>query len=196
MITHDNIQDILKALGNQIGFHEGFPIAIVVCGGTALSALGLISRTTMDVDVLCEVIEAKSGIKLKGIEELPPSFEKAAEVVRRDFGLPENWINIGPAAQLESGLPEGFKERLIRREYGEYLTVYFISRLDQIHFKLYASLDRGGYHVDDLFALGPSIDEIGMAASWVLTQDVSEGFKIILKDFLKRKGYNEIAQRV
>lgn len=196
MITHDNIQDILKALGNQIGFHRGSPIAIVVCGGTALFALGLISRTTMDVDVLCEVIEGKSGIKLKAIDELPSSFEKAAEVVRRDFGLPENWINIGPALQFESGLPEGFKERLIRREYGEYLTVYFISRLDQIHFKLYASLDRGGYHVDDLFALGPASDEMGMAASWVLTQDVSEGFKIILKDFLKRKGYNEIAQRV
>lgn len=196
MITHENIDKILKALDKQIGLHKGSPICIVVCGGTALSALGLILRTTMDIDVLCYVVERRCGIKLKRIDKLPSYFEKAALVVRRDFGLPENWINIGPALQLESGLPEGFKERLIRIEYGGYLTVYFISRLDQIHFKLYASLDRGGYHVDDLFALNPTREEMEMAARWVLTQDVSEEFKIILKDFLKRKGYNEIAQRI
>ena len=93
-------------------------------------------------------------------------------------------------------MPVGFEKRLVGRRYGKYLTIYFISRLDQIHFKLYAALDRAGYHVDDLFALKPTKQEMEMAARWVLTQDVSEGFKVILKDFLRKKGYDDIAQRI
>jgi hypothetical protein len=48
------------------------------------------------------------------------------------------------------GLPEGFVSRLFQKDYGRRLTVYFAGRKDQIHFKLYAAVDRGGYHIDDL----------------------------------------------
>ena len=57
----------------------------------------------------------------------------------------------GPADLLKYGLPEGFKERLQTKIYGQELTVHYISRVDQIHFKVYASVDSGpGRHVDDL----------------------------------------------
>lgn len=38
--------------------------------------------------------------------------------------------------------------------------------------------------------------ELEDAAKWVLTQDVSEPFRIILKDFLERSGYGTIAERI
>jgi len=97
---------------------------------------------------------------------------------------------------VESGLPEGFAERLVRKSFGKYLTVYFISRIDQIHFKLFASLDRGGYHIDDLFNLNPSKEEMLRAAKWVLTQDDSMEFKTKLLDFLEKKGFHEIIGRI
>ena len=54
MIEAKLIDRIFKALDRQIGVHSGIPFSIVVCGGTALAALGLIRRTTKDVDVLSQ----------------------------------------------------------------------------------------------------------------------------------------------
>ena len=50
--------------------------------------------------------------------------------------------------------------------------------------------------MDDLFALNPTPEEIEMAVQWVLTQDVSEGFRTILKDFLEKRGYDDISEKV
>jgi hypothetical protein len=50
--------------------------------------------------------------------------------------------------------------------------------------------------VDDLFALNPSKDEIRAACDWVLTQDVSEGFLMLLKDFLKKHNYSDLADDI
>jgi len=196
MIEVKTIDKIFKALDRQIGVHDGSLYSIVVCGGTALAALGLVLRTTRDVDVLGEAVLEKQKIKIKKIDRFPQWFTEASEVVRRDFGLTKFWIDTGPAFQVESGLPEGFAERLVRKSFGNYLTVYFISRIDQIHFKLFASLDRGGYHIDDLFNLNPSKEEMLRAAKWVLTQDDSMEFKTRLHDFLEKKGFHEIIGRI
>jgi len=196
MISKENIEEIFKALDQQIEVRGGSPISLIVCGGTALFALGLIQRTTKDVDVLGEAVVRGKEILVKKIDKFPGWFKEAAKAVQRDFQLPEGWINTGPAIQVELGLPENFVKRLVGKKFGKYLTIYFISRLDQIYFKLYAAVDRGGYHRDDLVALKPTNQEIAMAVNWVLTQDVSEGFRFILKDFLERHGYSDIAQRV
>ncbi|MCL4407801.1 MAG: hypothetical protein M1542_07385 [Thermotogae bacterium] len=84
----------------------------------------------------------------------------------------------------------------MKKNYGEYLTVYYISRIDQIYFKLYASVDRGGYHVEDLKKLKPSAEEIENAARWSMTHDVSDGYREILKDFLERMGYYDVARKI
>ncbi len=94
---------------------------------------------------------------------------------------------------MKSGLPEGLAERLVGKSYGKFLTMYFISRRDQIFFKLYAAVDRDDYHLQDLKALNPSSEEIEASVRWVLTQDVSEEFRMMLKDFLIRNGYENIA---
>ena len=195
-VEPDIINDIFEALDRQIGVHGGVPLGLVVCGGTALSALGLVMRTTRDVDVLGIVLETLDGLTIQRIMEFPDWLIRAATIVGRDFDLPENWLNLGPASQVESGLPEGFEKRLVKRVYGNFLTVYFISRLDQIHFKLYAAVDQDDYHVQDLFALKPTEDEMEMAARWVVTQDVSEVFKALLKDFLEIRDYGDVAKRI
>lgn len=124
------IDEIFEALDRQVEVHGGAQLGLVVCGGTALSALGLVMRTTKDVDVLGTVLETQDGIIIQRIREFPGWLIDSANKVGRDFDLPKNWLNLGPASQVESGLPEGFEKRLVRRTYGQYLTVYFISRID------------------------------------------------------------------
>jgi len=196
LIAPDTINDILEALDRQIGAHGGVPLGLVVCGGTALSALGLVMRTTRDMDVLGSVSETENGVTIQSIKKFPEWLVEAANRVGRDFDLPENWLNLGPASQVESGLPEGFEKRLVKKVYGQYLTVYFISRIDQIHFKLYAAVDQDGYHEQDLFALKPTESEMEVAAKWVVTQDVSEVFRALLKDFLEIHHYGDAAKRI
>lgn len=195
-ISHKNLDEIFRALDRQIEFREGFSIGLLVCGGTALAALGLIDRTTSDVDVIAGVEETDQRMRIWKIGRFPEWLEKAAKTIARDFGLPEDWLNLGPASQIDLGLPSGIEGRLVKKSYGNYLTVYFISRTDQIFFKLYAAVDRNDYHVQDLLALRPTEEEIEEAARWILTQDVSQEFRFILKDFLKKHGYGPIAKRI
>ncbi len=195
-LNRENIDEVFKALALQLKVQKGEPISIVVCGGTALAALGLVERTTRDVDVLASVVEKEGEIHIEELNEFPQWFKKASDIVARDFGLPEEWINLGPAPQVKLGLPDGFEKRLVKKIYGDYLTVYFISRIDQIHFKLYASVDRNSYHVEDLLKLNPSEAEIEQAAHWVLTQDTSQVFRKLLKSFLKEIGYEKVAERI
>lgn len=196
MINRNNLHAILHALDRQIEIHGGSPISLVICGGTALFALELILRTTEDIDVLGTVSKKKGQISVKKINKFPKYLIEASKAVQKDFMLPEGWLNKGPTAQVDSGLPDGFEKRLVKRQYGNYLTIYYISRLDQIYFKLYASVDRNGYHVDDLLQLKPTQQEIEDAERWVIGQDVSLGFKSILIDFLREYGYEDISQRI
>jgi hypothetical protein len=85
---------------------------------------------------------------------------------------------------------------LTRHAYGPLLAVHLIHRVDQIHFKLYASVDRGGYHITDLVALKPTSDEIEAAARWSMTHDVSDGFVVVLKRLLRSIGYDAVAERI
>jgi len=196
MLNKNNLNEILRALDRQIEVHGGSPISLVVCGGTALFALGLILRTTKDIDVLGTLSKEHGQILVKRINKFPKYFTDASKAVQKDFSLPEGWINKGPTSQVDSGLPQGFEKRLVKKQYGNYLSIYYISRIDQIHFKLYAAVDRNDYHVDDLFQLKPTQQEIEDAARWVLTQDVSIGFKTILIDFLRKHGYEDISKRI
>ena len=192
MIENKNLEAIFTSLDRQIAVSGGSPIALVVCDGTALAALGLVSRITKDVAVLGRLVKGR----IRKIGEFPDWLQKAAGKIKRDFRLPENWLNLGPESQLDTGLPEGLPERLVKKVYGKHLTVHFISRTDQVYFKLYASLDRGGYHVDDLFKLSPTDAELLYAGRWVLTQDVSAGFRKILLSFLRQHGYNKLAETI
>jgi len=193
-----DVETILSALGEQLEDLLNEPIEILVCGGSALNVLGLIQRTTEDVDILAYVMRNKEGkISIVKAEPLTPELNEAAKRVARDFNLPERWLNPGPASAVDLGLPEGLMERVITRKFGKKLIVHLLDRYDQIHFKLYAVVDQGaGKHLDDLLALKPTPDEIEHAACWSMTHDVSEGFKGSLKILLNHMGFNNVAERL
>jgi hypothetical protein len=181
--------ELLEALGEQLAA-RGAHAELVVIGGSALLAVGLISRPTRDVDI----VALRSGRTLIEPRPLPTELVAARDRVARDFGLPENWLNADPADLLDFGLPDGFVDRLERRYYGEALAVHFASRFDQIHFKLYAMVDQGaGKHEADLRALEPTRDELLAAARWTRTHDPSEGFREQLMAALAYLGVEDVS---
>ncbi len=103
-------------LAPRTSYSLHWSISFVPCAGSALwllseaaalLALGLGQRATRDVDVvaLLEVGRLVSAV------DLPPDLVTARDRVARDFGVPPGWLNSGPAAMLQLGLPRGFEER-------------------------------------------------------------------------------------
>ncbi|MCK5863230.1 MAG: hypothetical protein KAH38_12145 [Candidatus Hydrogenedentes bacterium] len=196
-LTGRQLDAVFKLLNGRLERNGAHPVEIVVCGGAALIVTGLLSRTTMDVDI---VAMFDDSVELVAPVPLPDSLLRAAREVAEVMQLPENWLNNGPSrgegGLFQMGLPNGFQDRLHAHKYGEYLVVYFIDRIDQIHFKLYASVDRGGYHISDLKALCPSTGELIQAARWTVTHDVSSEFLMLLKQLLETLGYKDVAAEI
>ena len=192
------IERILGALGEQLKSLSDEPVELLVCGGSALIVLGLGQRATKDIDILAYVKRTETGdIKLIKAEPLNDQLIAASRKVARDFNLPDIWLNTGPASAVDLGLPEGIMERVATRKYGQKLTIHFLGRHDQIHFKLYASVDQGaGKHFDDLLTLEPTADELERAAGWSMTHDESEGYRQVLKELLNHMGYGDVAKRL
>lgn len=186
----------LRSLAIRLDENRAVPIELVICGGSALIMTGMIARTTRDVDIVALM---RHGV-LSDPEPLPASLLQAIHEVAEDLRLKNDWLNNGPShgegGLFRMGLPAGFAGRLSSHPYGPRLTVHFIDRFDQIHFKLYASADRGGYHITDLLALKPQPDELEAAARWTMTHDVSEGFASGLKKLLRGIGYGNVADRL
>jgi hypothetical protein len=180
-------EQLLAALGEQLAA-AGERFELVIAGGSALLALGLIERSTRDVDI----VALRSDDDLESATPMPSPLVQACERVARDFNLPSEWLNAGPTDLLTFGLPEGFLDRVETRHFGECLTAHFASRFDQIHFKLYALVDQGpGKHEDDLRALGPTEAELLAAARWARTHDPSEGFEQMLRQALAYLGVQD-----
>ena len=188
-ITAETLDTILGALGEQLRALSKQQ-EIVVIGGSALTALGLVSRATRDVDL----VAIAEGGELRSADPLPEALREARDRVARDFDLDPNWLNAGPTDLLKWGLPEGFIDRIVTRRYGDALTVHFASRFDQVHFKLFAMVDQaGGRHEADLRALHPSAQELMAAARWSVTQDPSPGYRMVLKEALMALGIDDDA---
>lgn len=180
---------LLDALGEQLE-RLGASYELVVVGGSALLALGLVTRPTKDVDL----VALRSDSSLAPASPLPPLLASARDRVARDFQLPADWLNDGPASLLDFGLPDGFMDRACREEHGPALTVWYASRLDQIHLKLYAAVDQGpGKHEADLRALEPSAEELIGAARWSRGHDPSPGYQDVLERALVALGVRDAA---
>jgi hypothetical protein len=197
-LDQEKLDQALVLLARRLDLAQTEPLRLVVCGGSALIAMGFRRRTTRDVDVVALLNAALEPVSP---DPLPDFLLTAADQVARDLGLFEGWVNNGPSRGeggiFQMGLPEGFVGRLTKKMYGPRLEVYFIGRLDQIHFKLYAAADqRDGTHLNDLKALHPAGPELEAAAWWAMTHDVSEGFKMVLKDLLTQLGYEAVAKNI
>jgi hypothetical protein len=171
-IGTQQLDSVLAALGEQLEA-AGQTAHLVVIGGSGLLAIDAISRSTRDVDVVALELHGE----LVPADPLPEAVLSAAAVVARDLGLEKSWLNAGPSSLLALGLPGGFSDRLIRRDYGSAFRVSFASRVDQIFFKLYAAADRREPRdFSDLRQLEPTAAELRAAARWARTHNMPGPF--------------------
>ncbi len=197
-LNNKELDNVFILLSGRLRLNKAPTFYLIVCGGSALIAANLISRTTKDVDI---VALSDNYMNLIDPEPLPEELLQAAKEVADTLGLSNNWLNNGPSKGeggiFRLGLPAGLAERCTKKDYGEKLKVYFIGRLDQIYFKFYAAVDQlGGYHADDLTALKPTEEELIQAAKWSMTHDPSEGYKLSIKMFLEKFGYEHIVDKL
>jgi hypothetical protein len=189
MVDLTNRSDIETALASvsELLAAEDEAYAIVILGGAALNLLGVVSRTTTDVDILAVALPSDPALHREIREPpspLPEPLLRAIRLVAEDMGLAADWMNTGPALQWRTGLPPGLADRLEWRQYGGALDVGIVSRYDLIFFKLFAAADDVGtasVHFHDLIALKPTSEELTVAATWVRGQDASAVFAEILE---------------
>lgn len=101
MLSPSRLEESLAVLGESLE-ERGVAFELVAVGGGSLLLLGLISRPTADLDVVA-FIEAGRYVKPSA---LPAELVDAARATARVMGIREDWINAGPAALLDLGLPE------------------------------------------------------------------------------------------
>ena len=192
IIDLNKLHQALSLLNERLKLQNAPKVRLVVCGGSALIAMGLVPRTTQDVDILAMFNEQD----MVDPEPMPEYLISAAGATAQTLSLPKDWLNCGPADLFRMGLPKGTFERLTKVEIGVKLDIYYVSRLDQIFFKLYAAVDRGGYHIDDLLKLNPTSEELFQAAQWTMTHDVSDGFRCMLRQLLTELDHEDVSRRI
>jgi hypothetical protein len=167
----------LGAVGDLLAA-DGEPVDVVVVGGATLNLLGIVSRTTRDVDVIAQAYRDAGGtLRLAHAEPFPDALERAIATVARDLGLDRDWMNAAVGKQWSQGLPPGIEQDLEWRRYGA-LHVGLVGRRTLIALKLFAAVDQGprSVHMQDLATLAPGDGELEDAAAWVVTQDGSPLF--------------------
>ena len=176
-LTKNRIAELLGAVGEQLAL-RGASASLLIVGGAALNLRGLISRTTLDVDVVAIVDTTGRERAFRTPEPMPPALEKAIASVSRDFGLSRDWMNTVVAAIWDQGVPDSLPDDIQWQAYGS-LEIGLVGRQTLISLKLYALIDQGkqSKHFKDLIELNPTDKELQVAASWVLKQDTSPVFR-------------------
>ena len=191
------IDQALTLLESQLRRNDTPPQRLVICGGSSLIATGIVSRTTKDFDVVALMDE--SGHLIAPVP-LPEALLIATKEIAPFLEVDDDWLNNGPSSGegglFQLGLPDGFASRLTPQVVGSHLTVYWISRLDQICFKLDAAVDQGGRHQSDLRTLNPTEDELEFAARWATGNNVSPEYKWLMTELFKNLGHENLAQRI
>jgi hypothetical protein len=187
-IGRAQLETALTALGEVLAARE-LHYEVVLVGGGNLILRELIARpTTKDLDIL----GARTANGVAQIRPMPEPLRDAVIDVGRAYGLADDWLNTGPDSLLDLGLPEGFSERLERRDFGG-LVAWLAGRFDMVCFKLYAAVDQGprSRHFQDLRELEPERDDLVAAARWATSHDPSPGFRSLLIDTLRGLGVED-----
>jgi hypothetical protein len=187
-IGRAQLETALTALGELLAARE-LHYEVVLVGGGNLILRELIARpTTKDLDIL----GTRTANGVAQIRPMPEPLRDAVIDVGRAFGLADDWLNTGPDSLLDLGLPEGFSERLERRDFGG-LVAWLAGRFDMVCFKLYAAVDQGprSRHFQDLRELEAERDDLLAAARWATSHDPSPGFRSLLIDTLRGLGVED-----
>lgn len=182
------LERALTALGELL-MARGLHYEVILIGGGNLILRGLIARpTTKDLDILGEW--TSTGVA--PMRPMPGPLREAVIDVGQAFGLASDWLNTGPDSLLDLGLPDGFFERLERRDFVG-LVAWLAGRVDMVCFKLYAAVDQGprSRHFQDLRELDPGRNDLLMAARWAMSHDTSPGFRSLLMETLRLLGVED-----
>lgn len=196
-LNSDSLQESLTLLGEILEIERAAPVHLVVVGGSALLAAGIVSRTTGDVEVLAE-----RGIpegEIIPIHQLSQAVSSAARKVAAELGLSANWLNATVALfsiPLES-YPADLWRDMKTQAFGYCLEVSFLGRAGLIYLKFYAAIDPGrkrrNLDRDDLVHLGPTRGEAEKAIQWLCHEElVSGGNTSELLEVLTLLGYEEL----
>jgi hypothetical protein len=141
---------------------EGLQFEAVVIGASALTLLGIISRETVDCDVLTP--------------NIPPEISKAAKDFlltpeAQESRLLDGWLNNGPSSLLKN-LPSDWNTRTQIVFEGKSLKLHTLGRIDLLKTKLFAYCDRAR-DLEDCIAMKPTNLELDQAIAWVKNQDAN-----------------------
>jgi hypothetical protein len=114
-LTPATLERALLLLGELLAAQDRPYRHFVVCGGSSLLALGLVSRaTTQDVDILARV----DANRLVTPRPLPDWLLEAANAIARQLDLPTDWFNdrVAEETLFHCGLPEGLQQQWTRTQ--------------------------------------------------------------------------------
>lgn len=175
------MKDVLIAFGKYL-HDRGQNFEVVIIGGAALLALGIINRATVDVDCLSP--------------EIPADIQAAAITFSGKYSgnsspLQKDWLNNGPRA-LVADLPSEWDKRLQMIYQGTGITVYTLCRADLLLTKLFAYCDRQ-QDEGDCIALAPTEQELSDSYNWLRERDGHPGWpdhvKASLEGLAEKLGY-------
>jgi hypothetical protein len=188
-LSQRNLEEALRLLGNLLNTRKGAWFWLVVCGGSALLAQEIISRSTEDVDILA-MRDWDGGVDRAS--PMPEALKEVADEVADELHLGKNWLNTAASLHFPDLhlLPASFWQDLETRDYGQYLKISFVTRYGQIQLKTYAALNRAKPRdLDDLRALAPTRVEIEAAVLWVLDHIPVLSHRDKLPDLLTHLGH-------
>jgi hypothetical protein len=191
-LSQQNLDEALQLLGDLLAVRKGSGFWLVVCGGSALLAQQIISRSTHDVDVLA--VRDWEG-RVAGAYPLPEAIKEAAVKVADELNLDGNWLNSAASMHFPDLhlLPPSFWQDLETREYGHSLKISFVTRSGQIHLKTYAVLNRAKPRdLDDLRILAPTSAEAEAAVRWVLDNMPVLSHRAKLPEILTHLGHDDL----
>jgi hypothetical protein len=195
-LSPQNLDQALLLLGELLAARKTADYDLVVCGGAALLAAKIVSRSTHDVDVLAR--KDRDGEVFRA-HPLPDDLIQAAAEVARELDLEPQWLNSAASFHFPDfhALPNSFWTDLEAREFGDFLRVRFVNRSGQILLKLYAALNRAETRdLEDLRALDPNVAETEAALRWLLDSVPGLTHRHHLADLLHALGHDELIARL
>jgi len=197
MQRKEEIERALSTLSRRMAHSGAQDLEVLCCGASALCVLGLLSRSTMDVDVLGIISDAKEVVPC---EHFSPEMEFAITASGRELGLPDDWFNGSASTLLQRTLPIGTLERYKkhRQVFGECLVVRFLDRMDQVALKLFAAMDPkdGQRHLRDLEEISPTRPEIIHAITWMTAWKSNQAFRARLAYLVEGFDFPDLAESI
>jgi len=188
--TEDHLQKALSLLGGILEVRDTAPVELVVCGGAALRAIGLVSRPTKDVDVLARRGEIDREVMVAW--PLPPFLLEAVAQVAAEMRLPTNWLNAstGMHTMALEHLPAPVWSDLVEQDYGSRLRIGFVGRKGLLFLKAHAAIDRNEKRdLFDLKAIDPTSAEWQEVLDWLEKRSLlNEGTRARLKEVASELG--------